>query len=153
MRPAGASVASRVITAFRSRKLPGQRAASLVANARNCSRASLLNVTARAGAAPKLLELVVEVRLDVLATIGQPRQAERPQVDAREQIVAEAPVAHRARPDRDSCRRSAESRSRPPCRRPSGRKRFSSSARSSIACSSRPELAHLVQEEHARRSR
>ena len=46
MRPAGASVASRVIAAFKSRKLPGQSAARLVANARNSSRASLLNVTA-----------------------------------------------------------------------------------------------------------
>ena len=70
MRPAGASVDKRVITAFRSRKLPGQRAASLVANARNRSRASLLNVTAVPVRRAELLELVVEVRLDVLAPIG-----------------------------------------------------------------------------------
>ena len=69
---------------------------------------------------------------------AQPRQAERPEVDAGEQIVAEAARPSRRRPDRGSCRQSAGSRSRPPCRCPAGRKRFSSSARSSIACSSRP---------------
>ena len=38
-----------------------------------------------------LLQLVVEVRLDVLAPFGESRQAEAPQVDAREQVLAEAP--------------------------------------------------------------
>jgi hypothetical protein len=42
----GPSIDSLVITAFKSRKFPGQGARSLVANARNCSRASRLKVTA-----------------------------------------------------------------------------------------------------------
>ena len=66
------------------------------------------------------------------------RQPEGPQVDARQQVLAEAPARDGVAPGRGWCRRSAGSRSRPPCRAPTGRKRFSSSARSSIACSSRP---------------
>ena len=40
-------------------------------------------------------ELVIEVGLDILVPIAQPRQRERPQVDAREEILAEAPAATR----------------------------------------------------------
>src|SRR6266540_2957889 len=45
--------------------------------------------------APELLELVIKVRGDVLATIYEPRKAERPQVDAREQVVTKAALLHR----------------------------------------------------------
>ncbi len=44
------------------------------------------------GAGGELLELVVEVRLEVLRALGEPRQPEGPQVDPGEQVLAEAPV-------------------------------------------------------------
>ena len=76
---------------------------------------------------------------------GQP---EGPQVDARQQVLAEAPAAHRAAESRLVPAISWKSLS-PPGREPTGRKRFSSIARSSIACSSSAELADLVEEQQA----
>ena len=48
----------------------------------------------RTGSAPELLELVLDVRLDVLAAIDKSRKAKRPQVDACEQVLAEPAVPH-----------------------------------------------------------
>src|SRR5258708_32535615 len=49
----------------------------------------------RTRTSPELLEFVVDVPLDVLATIDQSRQAERPQIDAREEVFAAPAVLHR----------------------------------------------------------
>ena len=76
-------------------------------------------------------------------------QLERPEVDAREQVVAEPALAHRRRQIAVRAGDELEVAATPRGRAPSGRKRFSSSARSSIACSSSAELADLVEEQHA----
>src|SRR5262249_52035520 len=49
----------------------------------------------RARTPPELVEFVVEVRLDVLAAVDERRQAERPQIDAREQVLAKSSFFHR----------------------------------------------------------
>ncbi len=94
MRPAGASVAMRVTAPLRSRKLARHAARSETAKSRNRRRASLLKVTLIARAGRVLLQLVIQIRLDVFAPRGQAGQAERPQVDAGKQILAEPAARH-----------------------------------------------------------
>jgi hypothetical protein len=45
-----------------------------------------------AGARGEQIQLVVDVWLDILAPIGEARQAKRPQVDPGEQILAEPTI-------------------------------------------------------------
>ncbi len=86
----------------------------------------------------RFAKLVIEVGLDVFGPLAQARQLERPQVDAGQQVVAEAPAPDRRRRDRRWCRRSAGSRCGPRDRSRAAGTVFSSIARSSAACSSGP---------------
>ena len=58
------------------------------------------------------LQLVVEVGRDVLTTLAERGQAERPQIDARQEILAKAAGANQIVAGRGWCRRSTGSRCR-----------------------------------------
>jgi hypothetical protein len=73
--------------------LPGQRASGLDANARN-NRRFRAEGDDRAGAAAELIQLVVEIGLEIFTTLGETWQMECPEVDSREQIVAEPTLTH-----------------------------------------------------------
>ena len=138
MRPPGASVAMRRMAPLKSRKLPVQRARA-TRRSRGSARAPPCSWR-RACPSPSRArrQLVIEVRLDVLAPLAQAGQPERPQVDAREQVLAEPPVRGRRPADRRSCRRSAGSRCALRDRRRAAGTASPRCARSSIACSSAP---------------
>src|SRR5262245_49776172 len=91
---------------FRSRKLPCQRASGETANFRKRARAPRLNVTRaplRRAYSLSNGALVTfsreararfQVRLDVFRAFAEARQPESPQVDARQQVFAESPLAN-----------------------------------------------------------
>ena len=94
-----------------------RRASGDVAKARKRAPRLLVEADPVAFALGEAVELVIEVGLDILAPVASAGQLEGPQVEAREQIVAERARRRPPRRDRGWCRRSAGSRTRPPCRR------------------------------------
>ena len=90
-----------------------------------------------AGLLSELVELELEVGLDVLGSRSEARQREGPEVDAGQQVFAEAAVANGA--EQVAVRAGDQLKVAVALAiRPERKKRFSSSARSSIACSSGP---------------
>jgi hypothetical protein len=152
MRPAGLRVAIRVTRGAEVAEVRRARSASgRNGEARGSARAPRLLKVTRAALPLGRTRRSSKSRFGAMSSrrSREARQAEGPEVEPGEQVFAEPPRRNGGSPGRGWCRRSAGSRSPPRLSAPTGRKRPSSTARRTIACSSSAEFADLVEEEHA----